>query len=124
MFSLRIFRLVRENNVMVCAGCLLPRIITTPCIVKFANSEWPSNFRCLPMFPCRSVIIFVLGIKIPSALLKTILSRRQGRPQGGARWCTCTPLEFAFHDFAEHYPCKVSDTETPSDSFLQSEILQ
>src|SRR6218665_3959906 len=49
---------------------------------------------------------------------------KQGRPHAGARWCTCTPLDFDFQVFAEHYPRTVSDTETPSVSFLHSEILQ
>ena len=45
-------------------------------------------------------------------------ARRQ--MQGGA----LAPLGFCFLVFAEHYPCTESDTETPSDSFLQSEIRQ
>jgi|SRR6218665_3818750 len=48
----------------------------------------------------------------------------QGRLQAGARWCTCTPWILLFSLFAEHYVFTESDTETPSDSFLQSEIRQ
>ena len=43
----------------------------------------------------------------------------QGRPQAGARWCTFTALDFALQFFAEHHPRTESDTETPTNSFLE-----
>jgi len=57
-------------------------------------------------------------------MMEIILTVIQGRPQAGVRWFNCSPLDFTFKAFSEYYPCPVSDTETPSDSFLQSEILQ
>jgi len=57
-----------------------------------------------------------------NSLFVHVISRRQGRMQAGAMWCTCATLDFAFQFFAEHYSCTESDTETPSDSFLQSEV--
>src|SRR6218665_2665586 len=50
----------------------------------------------------------------------------QGRPQAGARWCTCTPwiLLFRFFQNTRAYPCTASNPEAPSNSFLQSEIRQ
>jgi len=48
----------------------------------------------------------------------------QGRPQADAGGALAPPLDFAFQFFAEHNSFTESDTETPSDSFLQSGMRQ
>jgi len=45
-------------------------------------------------------------------------------PAGRCKVVHLHPLDFAFQCFAEQYLCAVSDADTPSISFLQSEIQQ
>ena len=57
----------------------------------------------------------------PLAKLKDLMFKGARRQvQGGA----LAPLDFAFQLFAEHYSCTESDTESPSDSFIQIERLK
>jgi len=99
-------------------------------VENFPNFTFPreiSRFSStIYLFVCLNVLFRYLGrvLDFKSMVEDVSLIIAQGRPQAGARWCTCTPLDFDIQVFAEHYPCTVSDTETPSISFLQSEILQ
>src|SRR6218665_3769665 len=86
---------------------------------KWHNFIFCVHFNSVEFNICLVVRLCVGNVNVLPWSLGYAISGEQGRPQAGARWCTCISLDFAFQVFTEHYPCIVSDAETHQTLFYR-----